>query len=112
MNVHLPELLIVFLGAIFSLLFSAANGNAGLSVRMEKQIARYLPDRISKLYIRYTALLMIGLFASAYTIFIINPQGHQAAFAGAIAATIALESFPLSVAPDKIQKNNNLGEKV
>jgi len=97
-------LLIVFLGAIFSLLFSAANGNAGLSIRMEKQVARYLPKGISRLYIRYMALFVIGLFASAYTFFVIKPVNEQAAFAGSLAATIALESFPLGI---KIRKNDD-----
>lgn len=91
---YLGNWAIAYLAAIMSLLIATANGKSGLSRRMELVVARYLPQKSHRLLIRYTALLLIGLFAAAYTILGIKASGYQSIFASAISSTFAIELLP------------------
>ena len=93
-DIGLEQWLVAYVAAILSLLIATAMGKSGLSRKMEHVVARYLPTRSHRLIIRYAALLLTGLFATAYTIFFTKPSSSQSIFATALTSAFAIELFP------------------
>lgn len=94
MNLAIGKWMLAFSAAVIALLVATANDKSGLSKRLEPVIAHYLPDNTQVIVIRYIALLVTGLFAAAYTLFVVHASENQAVFASALTSTMAVELFP------------------